>query len=133
MVMVLGSSASGAQYHVGSHWVAEGIAELVKNMDDPSAVEASLAVLLAYLPSVPSIDAFLDSGPSPDPAAAAAFSTASFLAITYISYRFGTEPLFQFIAAVLRERMPVAKATMWTLGIPWPDLEAQFWFAVTLT
>jgi hypothetical protein len=115
-------------------WVSEGIAELVKNMGESlSSIDAAVASLRAYLPALSNIDAFLDAGMPTEPTAAAAFSTASYLAISYVSYRFGPGPLFQFVDAVLRGRMPVPRATLAVLGMSWADLKAEFWYAVVLS
>jgi hypothetical protein len=112
-------------------WVSEGIAELIKYAGEPrSSVDAAVASLRAYLPSLSSIDTFLDAGRPMEPLSGAAFSTASYLAITYISYRFGLAMLVLFVAAVLRAPMPVPRAAAQVLGVSWADLEAEFWYAV---
>jgi hypothetical protein len=114
-------------------WVSEGIAELVKNVGEPpSSVEAAVASLREYLPTLSTLDAFLDGGVPTEAVAGAAFSTASYLAISYVSYRFGPEALQQFVDAVLLGRMPVPRATAQVLGMAWPDLKAEFWYAVVL-
>ncbi len=114
-------------------WVSEGIAELVRYAGEPpSSAEAAIASLRAYLPALSALETFLDQGLPTEATAGAAFSTASYLAINYITYRFGPEGLFSFVDAVLRGRMPVPKATARVLGMSWADLQAEFWYAVVL-
>lgn len=91
-----------------------------------------MASLRDYLPTLSTLDAFLDGGVPTEAVAGAAFSTASYLAISYVSYRFGPEALQQFVDAVLLGRMPVPRATAQVLGMAWPDLKAEFWYAVVL-
>jgi hypothetical protein len=114
-------------------WVSEGIAELIKYAgESPSSVAAQVESLRGYLPTLSTLDSFLDRGLPAEETAGAAFSTASYLAISYIAYRFGPEALFQFVDAVLRGRMPVPRATVQVLGMSWTDLQAEFWYAVVL-
>jgi hypothetical protein len=116
---------------IGSQWVSEGMAELVRYADEPpSAVDSALTSLQSYLRTVASIETFLDAGWPADSVGASAFSTASYLAIRYLHAKYGADPLFEFVARVVRVPVPVSKASVDIFAEQWPDLEAEIWFAI---
>ncbi len=131
VVTTIGVNRRFAGSAVGSQWVHEGMAETVRYAVEPrSTVDSALTALQGYLRTVETIETFLDAGRPTDRAGSDAFDTASFLAIRYLHFKYGADPLFAFAEEVLRAPFTVGQATIDVFQAQWSDLEAEIWFAI---